>query len=323
MAVINVNESTVGAPNSGRMSGTAGDLYSMLKYALPLNGWAVEYDDAANFRAVFRPGTGNRFRLFIADNATDSGDARVAIVRGCENASAATLAGIIDPFPTVAAVANTSANWAKSTAASTTARSFDIWVGTTWVIFACNSIGTTNAWEFNVFGDTGPNLSGDSYGTICTVRQTALGVTANFNIGAAPATIVNRVWWCRSYDGTQKSTAGSFWSGGAAGSIGAIASYPAAQGGPTVKIDGCKALLSDGGTAGSTAISSSTGLPQRGWFPNLWIPQHSGPGSVNTRDIWGNTAYNASSSFSAIRNSNGAGGWVFVETSDTWVKPSV
>ena len=145
MAIVHVTEATVGAPNSGRISGTNGDLYAMLKYALPLNGWAVEYDDAVNFAAVFRPGTGNRFRLHVNDNSAVSGAATLAVVRGCENASAPTT--LVDPFPKVANIANSNCNWVKSFAANTTARKFDIYVGTTWVWYAVNQSGYTNDWE--------------------------------------------------------------------------------------------------------------------------------------------------------------------------------
>ena len=108
MAITHVSETTVGAPNSGRISGTNGDLYAMMKYAVQLQGWAVEYDDTINFACVLRPATGNRFRLHLNDNSATSGNAGLCVVRGCENASAA--ATLVDPFPTVALVANGSSN---------------------------------------------------------------------------------------------------------------------------------------------------------------------------------------------------------------------
>lgn len=323
MAIIHVTEATVGAPNSGRMSGTAGDLYAMLKYALPLNGWAVEYDDAVNFGAVFRPAVGNRFRLFVLDNATASGDARLALVRGCENASAATTAGIVDPFPTVAKIANTSSNMLKSTAASTTARNFDIFVGTTWVFIAINVGGATNGWEIMRFGDESPALSGDSYCTSCYVRNTtsAVAVSNGGMWGAAGGSLLGNTSYSyvRDYSGTVKSTTGGIITpaGGVFGTNGASV----AQGGITTGIDRCKMVSLDSGQT-TASPATGTGLAQRSYVPNLWLPLHAGRGAVNSRDTFTDTNYNPSASFMIFCNANNtSSGFVIIETTDTWSPP--
>ena len=322
MAIIHVTEATVGAPNSGRMSGTDGDLVTMLDYALPLNGWAIEYT-SGNVR-VYRPGSGNRFRLYVNDAAAVSGDARLSVVRGCENASAAAPASIIDPFPTVAKLADGSSNWLKSTTANTTARNFDLYVGTTWVMFFCNVTGATNVWDLGLFGDWSPTLSGDPYCTACVVRNSTSATTVSGATGSWGASASNvgltSYNFARSYDGTVKSTTGGIWSP-LVGVIGTGGSTQA-QGGPTTGIDRCKMVSLDTGSI-TTASSTSISLQQRAYVPNLWLPLHAGRGAVNSRDTFTDTAYNASATFRIFCNSNVAtAGFIVVEETDTWSPPS-
>lgn len=326
MAIIHVTEATVGAPNSGRISGTAGDLYAMLKYALPLNGWAVEYDDAVNFRAVFRPGTGNRFRLYVNDNATDSGSAALCIVRGCENASGTLYANLTDPFPTQALVGDTLSNWIKSSAVSATARAFDLWIGETWVKYSVNWGGSSNIWELHQFGDFAPSLPGDSYNTFCTVRNSAtiggsaqwpgtsgLLVTAS---GGSPG-----FWIARSYDGTAKSIRGGVSGKINQNNIGIIsASMGAALTGPTSGIDTEKLTIYDSGSS-SGSVSATLCIPTRGWLPNLLSPQHGGKGALNTRHSYTETPFMATGKVVTAGTATGSA-FVIVQESDDWVPPA-
>lgn len=317
MAIVHVTEATVGAPNSGRISGTNGDLYAMLKYALPLNGWAVEYDNPVNFTAVFRPGTGNRFRLYVNDRSAVSGAATLAVVRGCENASSPTT--LIDPFPKVANIPNSNCNWVKSDSANTTARSFDIYVGTTWVWYAVNYTGFTNDWETHFFGDVSPSLPGDSYNTIITTRNTTYASgTYGYSISASSPSGLPTVHWCRSYDGTVKDSYGYAWVGSPMPTLGAIYGLPVMQAGPSGGIDRGRIILGDGGMS-STGTSATKGLPVRGYLPNLWMPYHADSrGIVNTRDTFTDSAYNASATFKVFQGT----GAIIVEETDTWNPPS-
>jgi len=81
MAVPTVLNNT--SPGAQPLNGQAGSLYDVLKWALPLLGWTLEFDDDVNFRAAFRNsplGTGDYLR--IADAPADhDGDARHANVR--------------------------------------------------------------------------------------------------------------------------------------------------------------------------------------------------------------------------------------------------
>jgi len=318
MAIIHVNESTGGLPNSGRLSGTDGDLVGIMDVALPLNGWAIEYT-SGNAR-VYRPGTGNRFRLHMNDAAAASGAANRVVVRGCENASNATT--LTDPFPTVAIQADSLANWIKSSTVNTTARAFDIYVGETWVWFWVNPTGATNSWEGHFFGDCPSAYAGDSYNTLCTTRNTtATGVTF-FNNSTTGATGNAKLYWCRSYDGTVKGTQSSinFYTT----TLGVVTSFPTVFSGPSSSLDTQKLSLCDTGSTGTTP-DSSKGIPVRGYLPNMRAALHAGRQltTPNSRDDYTDTAYDAAFTGIVYCFTNNAGGGVLVaESSDTWAPPS-
>ena len=318
MSIIHVDETYPGLPNSGRLSGTNGDLVGIMDIALVANGWAIEYT-SGNAR-VYRPGTGNRFRLHMNDDSATSGNAGLCTVRGCENASSATT--LTDPFPTVALVANNSSNWLKSVTANTVARAFDIWVSPTWVIYAVNAVGTTNQWEWHFFGDFAPALSGDSYNTLCTVRNnTATGSGQLWSCANTYTGLGGRYWLARSYDGTVKSTQSGPFSGFSA-SIGVIGNAPQAQSGATTGVDTIKVPLLDCGST-TTTPSPSIGLLTRGWLPNIRFPLHAGHGATNTRDTYTDTAYNPSFIGQIITaTSSTSAAFLTVETTDTWSPPS-
>lgn len=250
-----------------------------------------------------------------------SGAAQLSVARGCENASAAAPASITDPFPTVAKTADGSANWIKSSTANTTARNFDLYIATTWVSYYVNFAGTTNIWDFGWFGDTSPCVSGDPYASLCVNRNVATTATiSNALDGTSSATGNLSYNFTRSFDGTVKSTTGGIWAQ-ITGKMGTITSAPQAQGGPTTGIDRFKSVTLDTGTATSTM--STTGFPQRAYLPNFWVPLHGGRGTLNTRDTFTDTSYNASATFRIFTVANAAGsGFVIQEETDTWAAPS-
>lgn len=322
MSVIHITEATGGLPNSGRLSGTDGDLVGILDVGLPLNSWAVEF--TTGLVRVYRPGSGNRFRLYVNDAAAVSGDARLSVVRGCENASAAAPASIVDPFPTVAKIADGFSNWLKSTTANTTARAFDIYIGATWVMFACNVGGVTNVWDFGMFGDCSPVLAGDPYATMCGVRNSNTTLVQASQLG--PISVTNGVTGilgcnlARTFDGTVKSTTGGQWGPGSAGYAGQTG-ITQAQGGPSTGIDMIRSTHMDTGNA-TTTSSASLSLIERAYFPNLWVPLHAGHGAVNSRDTFTNTAYNASATFRVFTFLAAVGGgFLIIEETDTWSGP--
>jgi hypothetical protein len=111
----------VGAPT---LSGEDGKLYDVLKWALPLLGWSIEFDDSVNFRAAFRNdtlagGTGGYLR--VVDKAADIGlDARFTQLNAYETMS--------DVDTGTRKAPNTDVSyWAKSVAANSTTRKWRIW----------------------------------------------------------------------------------------------------------------------------------------------------------------------------------------------------
>ena len=121
VGAIYLTESSPGAP---ALSGTNGTLCNVLDWALPQKGWAIEYT-ATNNR-IYRPGAGNRNRLFVSHDSTVSSDPRLATVRGCENASAANVSSLVAPFPTTTQLANTHSTVSVSNVSSTLARPYRI-----------------------------------------------------------------------------------------------------------------------------------------------------------------------------------------------------
>jgi hypothetical protein len=323
LAIVHVNESTPGLPNSGRLSGTNGDLVGILDVALPLNGWAIEYS-TGNAR-IYRPGTGNRFRLYVNDDSAVSGDARLATVRGCENASAASNAGLVDPFPTSSQITDANSNWIKSSAANTTARNFDIWVGEDFVWYSPNIAGTTNVWELLFFGDIAPALAGDSYNTLVTIRNGVSGTSATWaNSGNLITNSLNgspACYLCRSYDGTVKSTRSGVMTVATQSGFGVFSpSINASLLGPTTGVDFQKVPLMDTGSNTAT-VSATLCLPTRGWLPNILQPWNGGRGALNARDDLTSTPVMALGKIVAASNLT-AGSIAVIQESDDWTPPS-
>jgi hypothetical protein len=160
MSLIHLNQASAGAP---RNSGTNGDLVTLLDWALVTNGgWTI--DKTATNARVYLPVSGNGFRLYVNHDSAVSGAATLATVRGCETATAASEAGVTNPFPTIAEIAATSATWCVSSAASTTSRNFDIYVTPSFMMYFSNINGLV-AWDVGMFGDFSAAITGDVYNT--------------------------------------------------------------------------------------------------------------------------------------------------------------
>ena len=318
MAIVHLTEASSGAP---RLSGTNGDLCLVLDWALVQNGWTIDF--SSGFQRCYRAASGNRFPLFINHDSAVSGNAGLAVVRGAESQSAGTLT---DAFPTVALLGNTLSNWLVSSTASTTSRAFDLFIGPTFIIYCVNFSGTTNVWEWGFYGDISPSLSGDSYNTLCLVRNITTASTATM-YGVVPGAGSGnaQAYLTRSYDGTVKSTTSGITAPAAGTStVGKISGYPAAFAGPSTGLDTQKIAILDSGSQTLT-LSTSKGLPTRGWLPNLLYPMHNGTASStspNARDTYTNTSYSSlfiGIPFMGIASINS--GFVVVEATDTWGPP--
>lgn len=314
---------TEASPGAPTLSGSNGTLCAVLDWALVKKGWAIEYS-ATNAR-VYRPGSGNRHRLFVAHDSSISGDARLATVRGCEGASSATIAGLVDPFPTVAQVANASSSFLVSTLASTAARSYFIVVTATNVLIAVKA-GDSNVtnWDVFFFGDTYGAEAGDTYSSAIWVGgsgSTSPSSSGRAMAGCASSGIApSKIYWCRSIDGSVKSTTGCITTVCASPAITPLMTSVNAQqmrgayGGRIVRE---KTALSCTGSSGTTVGALS--YYKRGWIPNLWMAIHNNIGSLTSDDEFTDTAYASGSAFRVIPATSAIA--CILELTDTWSPP--
>ena len=82
MVPVVLHHDAAGAP---ALTGEAGSLIAILKWALPQLGWTLEFEDTVNNRAAFRnsPAVGSGYYLRVRDNAADhTFDNYVAAVEG-------------------------------------------------------------------------------------------------------------------------------------------------------------------------------------------------------------------------------------------------
>ncbi len=315
MTMIHLTDASPGAPT---LSFNDGTLAAVLDWAVVQNGWAIEAT-SGNYR-VYRPGSGNRFRLCIRDEAAGSGSAGLAVARGAENFVSAT--SWTDPFPTVAVVADASANILKSSGSAGTARAYHIWLTETQITMAVNFGGATNAYEWWSFGDAVPTLAGDSYNTYMSCRNsTSISAAAMFAVASNQFTSTGHLYWCRSYDGTVKSTAGAFASTNSS-TMGSCVGCAAAQGGTTGKVDREKYFACCNGST-SNSPSTTIGVYKRGWIPYIWNPLHLGRGTLNTTDTFQDTAYSSSAVFRAVCQANASNsGFFIMQEAGPWAAPT-
>lgn len=315
MGAIYLTDASSGAP---ALSGTNGALCTVLDWALVQKGWAIEYT-AANNR-VYRPGAGNRNRLYVGHDSAVSGDARLATVRGCENASAAAVASLTNPFPTVAQQANGAASMLTSITANATARPYKIILTDRFLLMAvsCGSTNTTN-WDMFAFGDLAGVDPLDTYATIMHNGSSSTATATNTR-GLAGAMLPNygrgKTFFCRTIDGTILSPYAVLYGSGP--DFCAVANAQIMRGGYGNRIDREKMAVTC--TGSNTVTVGVLAIMKRGWIPNLWNPIHTGIGSITSDDVWTDTAYASGSSFCILPASSTVAG--IMETTDTWSPPS-
>lgn len=307
---------TQDSPGAPVLSGTNGALCAVLDWALAQKGWAIEYS-AANAR-VYRAASGNRMRLSVRHDSAVSGNAGLATVRGCESATSAV--DLVDPFPTVAQLANANATWVCSEAASSAARQYRLTVAATWFVLRVRH-GTSEHWETQVFGDMPKARSEDAWNTVCTARGSG-GVIFNLGImmsGTVSAPAINNcIYWVRSIDGSIKSTKGMMVAAGAGNPPGSLPSFAPARSGYGNRME--RERLTLGCSGGATVVSAALYIYRRGWVPNTWLPLHSGPNGMTSGDTHTDSAYAAGSVFRTIPTYTM--GFHLAEETDTWSPPS-
>lgn len=314
---IYLTEASVGAP---ALSGTNGALCALLDWALPQKNWAIEH--ATGHARVYRPGVGNRYRLFVAHDSAISGSAGLATVRGAEHAEGASVAQLVDPFPTEAQLSNANSSFMVSNTVSSLQRPWHMVLSETFIVLAVSSLSqATTGWDLFLFGDAAGREAGDAFGTfihIGGVSTTNTGSRA-LNSALAPHPFAAKTYWCRSIDGAIKSSRGCMVGSGLAG-----VAFMSATGLPPMRVGYGgrinRELLAASCIGSSTVVAGESAVHRRGWVPNVWNPLHTGLGTVTADDEFTDTQYAAGSVFCVIP----ATSWIaaIIEASDTWSPPN-
>jgi len=307
------NQSSGGAPT---LSGTAGDLYTLIRYAcLTISNWASLFTTGSpTFATVLQPAAGGALPVItVQDNATTSGDARLATVRLAESASSST--AYTDPTPTVAQVSNAAANWMKSTIASATTRDYHCAVWETGLLLAVKVAGNIDQWEIYFIGKCFQLLSSvqDPYPWALFTRNSSLFTITILNgQNTSAASIVaasGKLFFMRNAQGTIKSEQGNV-DGNTGNSFGNCPGTAAAGGAYLSSVNYKKTLLSAGGSA--TTTPGAQPIVQRLCVPQLYAGMHSGYSGITETD----NINNGSHTLQLLRASTSIA--VIMETSNTF-----
>ena len=315
---------TQASPGAPTLRGQNDSLCAVLDWALPQKGWAIEYT-ATNAR-VYRPGVGNRRRLFVAHDSALSGDSRGALIRGCEEASAATPAGLVNIFPTTTQYANNLSNIKVSNSLDATPRAYRIILTDTFLLFSasCSNFNISE-WDFFFFGDLYGTEPGDVWATAIHVGGASMDTAMSYRTMSSclspvfPSSIA-KTFLCRNIDGSALSSVACL-GGSAPASIGSLmnsSNTVAMRAGYGNRIIREKVCVRDFG--GNAPAVGGMQVFQRGWIPNFWNPIHSTIGSVTSDDTHTDSAYAEGSLFTLIPAHSSVA--FIMEVSDTWSPPN-
>jgi len=289
------------------LSGTNGALVAVLDWALAQKGWTISA--TATNQRIYKQAAGNGYCLYVAHDSTVSGSAQYATMRGCEAAS--TIASLVNPFPSLAQVANTVQRAACSAAVSTAARPYVIYVTDRYVRMHVDINSNNSQWFSWHFGDMVATTPGDAYATFMSAGNGTY-LSGVFLIEAASVG-----YFARDITGTIISSYNQMNIRGAA-TMGSTTRGVNARAGYMNRI--LREKVSYDCYGSTSATIGPTSIPSRAWAPNLWTPVHNNIGSVSFSDTFADSAYNPSASFRAMGYS--ATVWSIVEESDTWSAPS-
>ena len=172
-----LNQDSAGMPE---LNGLDGSLYAVLKAALPLIGWTLEFDDAANFRAAFKNAGTGRF-LRIIDKASDHGATSI-------RAEIQFYGDMTDVNTGTDRFGAEPSYWVKSPVANDSPRRWWI-VGNekAFWLFAQNGWTSGEAWWFWYAGDGAPMVPSDDGLFIATGEgQTGTGNTTRVSAFDSP-----------------------------------------------------------------------------------------------------------------------------------------
>lgn len=313
MAWTKLSYTDAGAPSALCLNGS---LNNILRWALPLLGWAVEFGPTGN-ASVFRAAAGNRHRLHVRHDSAVSGNAGLAYVRGAHTATSATAIG--QPFPTAGQAANAFSTWRVGI-------EDDPATPAPWFIYGNDRFfyllmySNSYGWEIYWFGDV-PSDYATGYETVISIRNnnSPYGSNAMGAPGYPYPSYNGFDYWARGINATTVSVYGARHFSGGGNAFGRIANCPAARGGYQNRVVREKVAVSDFGSA--TTSVGVLAINRRGWLPNLWNPVHNGMGggTLVDGDTFTDTVYNAAAVFRVFDSPSY--GSVIIEETDTWVKP--
>lgn len=315
MTWVTLHSSDAGAP---ALSGTDGALTTLLDYVLVTMGagWTIAHTDS-NAR-VYQNALGNLY--YVNHNAAVSGSSSRVVIRGCESATSASGAGLVDPYPTVAQTPDTQANWTLTDGNLVgNPREYRIIANEHWIILMSKiysiSSGTANGWNLQFFGDF-PRAYSDIYASCVFVTgQTATSSTYGTNQPAASfPTIGNNIFFKRDISGSIKSVKGIL---NTPNGLGTFSSAPALRGGFGNRVFKKKiGIICSGGSG--TAVGNMA-IVDRVFLPQIWSPIHSGgyaTSGVTDVDTFRDDTYNPSAQFKILAGSST--NYFIVELTNTW-----
>lgn len=279
------NNNSVGAQTLRPVNG---DLNALIHYALTtVSNWTRLYHDGTNFRDVWQPAAGGP--VFICKhNSSDSGDARLAVVRMAESASSTT--SYTDPFPNVLQQADSVCNWLLSSTSGTTARDYHCTVWETGLLLSVRYSGQTDIWETMGFGKAFTRFSStdDPYPWMIGVRNSSNASTNALVFGggcstnsAIPSSGTYRFFAMRNAAGTIKSSV--LQADGRGSGIGNAGTNANSAGGGYLSVfEREKLRFHDMGN--STTSSPVSPILARLCFPQIYVGAHSGYTGVTESD---------------------------------------
>lgn len=295
-----VHKSTdAGAPT---LSGTAGDLITLLDYILVTNhGWSKPFSGTNT--AVYRMAGGNQFYLDVNDNGPGAAGAQEARMRGYETMTA--VATGTGPFPTVAQLA-AGIILRKSAAASATTRPWVAVADDRTVYTFIQSGDSANVYLGFMFGDIYSYLVGDGYRSMIVGRVTENSATTAASVDLLAGLSSTRVaaisghYIARSHSGFAGAVALTKWGDASASTnalVGTVTFPNPVDGGLYVS------PVSVGETSGST----------RGQLRGFWHQMHpvGSFADLDTFDSIDGRSY-------LLLKLAGSNGVYCLETSDTW-----
>lgn len=311
-------------------AGVNGNLCTIWDWILNTKGGLTILYTGTNDR-IYQMSNGDL--LFLRHDSAVSGDARLAVVRLVESASAVTT--FTDPSPTVAQVVDANCNIIMSQTASAATRNWWALLDTTLHCFyffvACSQASGAATWIDGgyVWAGATSELPSDSYCSLTYDRNAvsaAPSTAAIFAAGFNPLNGCTNTWhFKRTRDGTIKSTLATIgpYQGLASAGITAGPIYPDPD---DSKMRLIRLFASDGYSASTTSGNS----PElcRMFLPRMFEGAHANGGysGIVLGDTFTASAYDATTdafAFFPMSSAAGSAGAIVLQKGGTWARPGL